>query len=234
MLLKDPSYPGPYKDKTPGKLGLTSVDTPDPATIVFHLQRPFSDFDYVAALPQTVPVPPAKDTGAHYQLHPVSTGPYKFQGYQLDKQFTLVKNPHWDPATDPNRKQLASKIVVNLNVNADTIDRNLIHNFADVDLAGTGVRAAARAQILASPSLKKNTDNALTDLLWFTYINTKVKPLDNVHCRRAIEYAADKVGFQTAYGGPVAGGNIASTVMPPNLRRLQEVRPLRGDQQTPR
>jgi peptide/nickel transport system substrate-binding protein len=78
VLLKDPGYPGPYKDKTPGKLGLTSVDTPDPATIVFHLQRPFSDFDYVAALPQTVPVPAVQDTGASYQLHPVSAGPYKF------------------------------------------------------------------------------------------------------------------------------------------------------------
>ena len=114
VLLKDPGYPGPYRDKAPGKLGLTSVSTPDPATIVFHLQRPFSDFDYVAALPQTVPVPAAADTGASYQLHPVSTGPYKFQSYQLDKQLTLVKNPHWNPAADPNRNQLADKIVINL------------------------------------------------------------------------------------------------------------------------
>jgi peptide/nickel transport system substrate-binding protein len=217
VLLKDPGYPGPYKDKTPGKLGLTSVDTPDPATIVFHLQRPFPDFDYVAALPQTVPVPAADDTGASYQLHPVSTGPYKFQSYQLDKQLTLVKNPHWDPAADPNRSQLADKIVVNLNVNADRIDQNLIHNFAHLDLSGTGVGTAARAQILASASLKKNADNAHTNLVWFTYINTKVKPLDNLHCRRAVEYAADKVIFQTAYGGPIAGGSIASTVLPPNL-----------------
>ena len=68
------------------------------------------------------------------------------------------------------------------------------------------MQAAARAQILASPSLKKNADNALTNLLWFTYINTKVKPLDNVHCRRAVEYAADKVAYQTAYGGPSPAG----------------------------
>jgi len=222
VLLKDPGYPGPYKDNTPGRLGLTSVGTPDPATIVFHLQRPFSDFDYVAALPQTVPVPAAQDTGASYQLHPVSTGPYRFRSYQPGKQLTLVKNPHWDPATDPNRSQLADKIVVNLNVNADRIDQNLIHNFADLDLAGTGVGTAARAQILASAPLKDNADNALTNLVWFTYINTKVKPLDNVHCRRAVEYAADKVIFQTAYGGPVAGGNIASTVLPPNLTGYQK------------
>jgi len=222
LLLKDPNYPGPYKDKTPDKMGLTSVDTPNSTTIVFHLQKPFADFDYVVAIPQTVPVPPAKDTGANYQLHPVSTGPYKFQSYQLDKQFTLVRNPHWSAATDPNRKQLASKFVFNLNVNADTIDNNLIHDFAELDMAGTGVQAAARAQILTSPSLRNNADNALSGFLWFTYINTKVKPLDNVHCRRAVQYAADKVAYQTAYGGPVAGGDIASTVMPPSVIGYQK------------
>ncbi len=217
LLLKDPKYPGPYKDKAPDKLGLTSVETPDATTIVFHLQKPFSDFDYVTALPQTVPVPPAKDKGANYQLHPVSTGPYMFQSYQPDKQFTLVKNPNWSAASDPNRKQLADKVVVNLNVNADTIDNNLIHNFADLDLAGTGVQAAARGQVLSSPSLKKNADNPLSGFQWFTYINSKVKPLNNVHCRRAIEYAADHVAYQTAYGGPIAGGDLASTVMTPAI-----------------
>jgi peptide/nickel transport system substrate-binding protein len=217
LLLTDPAYPGPYKDKTPGKMGLTSITTPDAATIVFHLQRPFSDFDYVAALPQTVPVPPAKDTGTNYQRHPVSTGPYMFASYQSGKQFTLVKNPNWDPATDPNRKQLASTMVFHLNVHPDMIDANLTHNFAQVDQGGFGVQAAARAQILASPQLKNNADDPLTGFLWFASINTKVKPLDNVHCRRAVEYAADKTAFQTAFGGPIAGGDIASTVMPPTL-----------------
>ena len=217
LLLKDPNYPGPYKDKAADKLGLSSVDTPNSTTIVFHLAKPFADFDYVVALPQTVPVPPAKDTGANYQLHPISTGPYMFQSYQLDKQFTLVKNPNWNAASDPNRKQLADKFVFKLNVNADTIDNNLLNNFAQIDQAGTGVQTAARAQILSDPSLRNNADNALSGFLWFTYINSKVKPLDDVHCRRAVQYAADKVAYQTAYGGPVAGGQIASTVLTPNI-----------------
>ena len=38
-----------------------------------------------------------------------------------------------------------------------------------------------------------------------------------MHCRQAIEYAANKTNLQTAYGGPVAGGAIASTVAPPNV-----------------
>ena len=53
--------------------------------------------------------------------------------------------------------------------------------------------------------------------MWFAYLNTKVAPLNNVHCREAIEFAANKTNLQTAYGGPYAGGAIASTAMPPNV-----------------
>ncbi len=222
VLLTDPKYPGPYKDKTKDKMGLTSVTTPDATTIVFHLAKPFSDFNYVVAIPQTDPVPPSKDTGANYQLNPVSTGPYKFQSYQLNKTLTLVPNTNWNPADDTEAKQLASKIVVSMNVNANDIDNRLMANDLDIDLAGTGVQAAARAKILASPSLKQSSDDALSGFLWFYYLNTKVKPLNNLACRQAVEYAANKVNLQTAFGGPIAGGDIGSTVMPPNILGYQK------------
>ena len=216
-LLKDPTYPGPYKDRAKNLMGLTSVTTPNATTIVFHLAQPFADFNYVTAIPQTAPVPPGKDTGASYQLHPWSTGPYKFQSYQLNKQLTLVPNTSWNPATDPNAKQLVSKIVVTMNVNANDIDNRLMANDLDIDMTGTGVQAAARAKILSSPALMKQADDPVSGFLWFYYLNTKVPPLNNIACRRAIEYAANKTNLQTAYGGPVAGGAIGSTVAPPNL-----------------
>ena len=213
-LLADPTYPGPYKDK---KGTLTSVTTPDAYTIQFHLLKPFPDFNYVAAIPQTAPVPPSKDTGANYQLNPISSGPYMFSSYQLNKQATLVDNPNWTPTEDPQASQLASKIVLDLNVNADDLDNRLLAGDIDVDAQGTGVQAAARAKILSSPTLMKNADDALSGFLWFADLNTKVAPMNNVACREAVEYAADKTEQQDAYGGPYAGGAIASTVMPPNI-----------------
>ena len=208
------TYKGPFKDKTGN---LTSVVTPDATTIVFHLNQPFADFNYVVAFPQTAPVPPAKDTGTNYQLHPLSTGPYVIQSYQLDKQYTLVPNPHWNPSWDPQVKQLASKIIVNLNVNANDIDSRLLAGDIQVDQSGSGVQAAARSRILSSSTLKANSDNPVNGFMWFYYINTKVPPLNNIHCRMAIEFAANKTNLQTAYGGPV-GGNIASTAMPPTVK----------------
>jgi peptide/nickel transport system substrate-binding protein len=210
-------YPGPYKDRAMNLMGLTAIQTPNPTTIVFTLAHPFADFNYVAAIPQSSPVPPAKDTGANYQLHPVSVGPYMFQSYQLNKQLTLVPNPHWNPATDPNAKQLVGKITVTMNMNANDIDSRLLAGVLSVDAAGTGVQAAARARILSSTSLKAQSDNPISGFLWFAYLNTKVAPLNNVHCRQAILYAANHTNYQTAYGGPYAGGAIATTVAPPNV-----------------
>ncbi len=211
------SYKGPFKDKTGN---LTSVTTPDPSTVVFQLKQPFGDFDFVVAFPQTAPVPPAKDTGANYQNHPISTGPYMFQSYQLNKQYTLVPNPQWNPSWDPQVKQLPSKIIVNLNVNAPDIDNRLLAGDIQVDFPGSGVQAAARARILSSPSLKAQSDDPVNGFMWFYYLNTKVPPLNNVHCRKAVEYAANKTNLQTAYGGPY-GGNIASTAMPPTILGYQ-------------
>jgi peptide/nickel transport system substrate-binding protein len=147
----------------------------------------------------------------------MSTGPYKFQSYQLNKQLVLVPNTFWNPATDPNAKQLVSKIVVTMNMNANDIDNRLLAGDLNVDMAGTGVQAAARAKILSSPSLKASSDDPVSGFLWYAYLNTVVPPMNNVHCRMAIEYAANKTNLQTAYGGPYAGGAIASTVAPPNI-----------------
>jgi peptide/nickel transport system substrate-binding protein len=213
------TYKGPYKDKS--ATGLTAVTTPDPTTVVFHLAKPFADMNYVVAIPQTAPVPQAKDTGANYQLNPISSGPYMFQSYQLNKQFTLVKNPNWNAAIDPQVKQLASKVIVNLNANANDIDNRLIAGGIQMDMAGTGVQSAARARILSNPTLKASSDNPISGFMWFEYIDVKVPPLNNVHCRMAIEYAANKTTLQNAYGGPY-GGAIASTAMPPNIIGYQK------------
>jgi peptide/nickel transport system substrate-binding protein len=214
LLLGDPQYPGPYKDPNGD---LTSITTPDRYTIEFHLASPFPDFNYVVSIPQTAPVPQDKDTGASYQLNPVSSGPYMFQSYSLGKQAVLVDNPNWVPQEDPQAKQLVSKITLTMNVNADDIDSRLLAGDLDVDAAGSGVQAAARAKILSSPALMKSADDAPSSRLWFIYLDTQVAPLTNVACRQAIEYAANKTALQAALGGPYAGGSVASTTLLPGM-----------------
>ncbi|MCG6498566.1 ABC transporter substrate-binding protein [Kitasatospora sp. A2-31] len=211
-------YEGPYKDKTGD---LKSIETPDDLTVVFHLKHAFADFDYLVSAPQTAPVPQAKDTGADYVKHVVSSGTYKFESYEDGKQAVLVPNTNWDKSTDPIRKQLADKLVLKMNIDQATVDKDLLAGNAQVDLVGAGVDPQTQAQILRDPKLKAKTDNAYGGRLVYTAINTKVAPFDNLDCRKAVQYAIDKVSVQTALGGPIRG-SIANTVLPPDIPGHQD------------
>lgn len=214
-------YTSPYQDPSPDKLGLTAIETPDDRTIVFKLVKPFSGFDYIAQVPATIPVPQAKDTGTQYKQRVISTGPYMFETNELGKSFTLVRNPNWDPATDPNRTALPDRIEVALNTNADDIDNRLLSGDLDVAIEGSGVASAAQGRILADQALRANTDNAVVARLWYTAINGEVAPLDNIHCRKAVMFAADRTGYQRAYGGST-GGDIATNLMPPVITGAEQ------------
>ncbi|TQF03385.1 ABC transporter substrate-binding protein [Kitasatospora acidiphila] len=219
-LVDNPTpYQGPYKDKDPA--GLHSIGTPDDTTITFQLKQPFADFDYLVSAPDTAPVPQAKDEGANYVKHIVSSGSYKFQSYDDGKGAVLVPNTNWDASTDPLRKQLADKIVLKMNIDQQTIDQDLMSGNAQVDLVGGGVDPQTQAKILLDPKLKAQSDNAAGGRLAYLALNTKQAPLDNADCRKAVEYAIDKVAVQTAEGGPIRG-DIATTVLPPDVTGHQD------------
>jgi len=213
-------YKGPYK--TPTMNTDSAITTPDDNTIVFHLKVAFGGFDYLAALPQTVPVPQAKDTGAKYKEKVVSSGPYMFDTNDPGKSFSLKRNPNWDQATDPLRKALPDRYEVQLGVNADDLDNRLLNGDVDLDVVGTGLQSATLSGVLSDPAKKAQTDNPLIARLWYVSINPQVKPLDNIDCRKAVEYAADRTGYQAAYGGEFSGGQIATTLLPPQIPGYQK------------
>ncbi|MCD0450122.1 ABC transporter substrate-binding protein [Actinocorallia sp. API 0066] len=207
-------YKGPYKDKAPA--GLKSIKTPDKYTIVFNLNTPFAEFDYLAYMPQTAPVPRAKDNGLNYKKNIVSSGPYQIDSYDVGKSMKLSRNPHWDAATDPVRKALPDTISVALNQEQDDIDNKLMSGALDMDLAAGGVGPAAQPKVLGGTQ-KANSDAASGSALTYMTIDGRVAPFDNIACRRAVQYAIDKVSVQTSLGGPISGGDIASTVLPPTV-----------------
>jgi peptide/nickel transport system substrate-binding protein len=215
-------YKGPYVD--PNVDGITAIETPDDYTIKFNLKSSFSGFDYFMGLPASIPVPQAKDTGTKYKEHVISTGPYKFDTNELGKKFTLVRNENYDPATDPatGRKPLADKIEVELNVNADDVDNRLQSGDLDISIEGTGVQPAGQAKVLNDPTLKAKADNPTSARTWFTVLNSDVAPLDNIDCRKAVLYAADKSAYQRSYGG-ATGGTIATSLMPPVIPGARKI-----------
>lgn len=208
-------YKGPFKSK--GVNTDSAITTPDDSTIVFHLKQPFGGFDYFAMLPQTSPVPAAKDTGEKYKEHVISTGPYMFDQNELGKHFTLKRNPNWDASTDPNRPALPDGYDVQIGLKGEDIDNQIIDGSLHVDVPGTGVQPASLTKVLQNPDVKARADNPTIARLWYTSVIPTVAPLDNINCRIAVQYAVDKVGYQLAYGGEFSGGEIATTVMVPGI-----------------
>jgi peptide/nickel transport system substrate-binding protein len=218
-LADDGGYKGPYKDTSPD--GLKSIETPDPYTIVFHLSKPFADMNYLATFSQTAPVEQKFDKGASYQQAIQSSGPYKFSSFNESTGATFVRNPQWDPKSDPIRKALPDKIVLKYNVNQTTIDEHLINDDTTVDIQGTGVASKTQPKLLVNAKEKAQTDNPFAGAEEYLALDNKVKPLDNVNCRIAVQYATDKAGMVDAVGGSVKGV-AATTVTPPTVAGYQK------------
>jgi peptide/nickel transport system substrate-binding protein len=217
-------YAGPYKDKDPTMAKFTAVETPDDNTIIFHLKDSFAGFDYLVMIPSSAPVPPAKDTGTKYKEHVVSTGPYMMQKHDLGKEMVLVRNPNYDPSTDPatGRKALPDTIDLAIKVSAEDIDQRLLSGDLDVAISGEGVLPATLAQTINNPDKKKFLDQAKQARLWFSSLSDDVAPFDNIHCRKAVLYGADHQGYQRAYGGD-NGGDVATNLMPTQIPGFREI-----------
>ena len=103
-------------------------------------------------IPQTAPVPPDKDTGANYQLHTDLHRPVHVPELPAEQ----AAGPGPEPAverrrTEPERQRSCpARSCVNMNMNPNDVDNRLLAGDAQVDCAGTGVQAAARAKILSN------------------------------------------------------------------------------------
>lgn len=206
----DGKYKGPYKDTS--EKGLEAIETPDDKTIVFKLPKPNSDFENMLAMPSGSPVKKSEDSKAKYANEPFSSGPYKFESYRPGKSAVLVRNDKWKKSSDPIRPALPDKVTVTFSPNKEENDKKLIEGEYDIDMNGTGMTQSGR--ITAIQDHKANVDNMETDFIRYVALVTKTKPLDNVHCRKAVFYGTDYAALQKVRGGELAAGEIATNALP--------------------
>ncbi|MGV9556257.1 ABC transporter substrate-binding protein [Streptomyces sp. NPDC003401] len=208
-------YKGPYKDTSADKLGLKAIETPDDKTIVFKLPVANSDFEEMLALVSASPVRQDMDTKAKYGLKPFSSGPYKFASYSPGKDLKLVRNTNWKQASDPVRKAYPDEITIKFFSDANQLDQRLLSGDLDLDLNQTGMSPQGRTTALKQH--KANLDNPVSGYVRYAVFPQSVAPFDKLECRKAVILGADHVSLQTARGGPIAGGDIGTNMLPPSV-----------------
>ncbi|MFF3689624.1 ABC transporter substrate-binding protein [Streptomyces sp. NPDC002187] len=206
-------YQGPARGKH-----LDSIKTPDEQTIVFELRKPFAEFPYATVLPTFAPVPKAKDKGPQYDNRPFSSGPYKIESYDRDKQLLLVRNTHWDPGTDTVRKAYPDKVVVVMGLKGNQIDDRLIAGRGqDASAVPWGkLRPESTPKVLTKGDVRKRLLAESTNCTEMVQLHTGRAPFDNVKVRQAVQYALDRESILTASGGP-ALNDVATAYMPGSL-----------------
>ncbi|GAA2995113.1 ABC transporter substrate-binding protein [Kitasatospora albolonga] len=211
--------PEDYKGPLTGqRLGKESIEVPDEKTIVFHLKRPVAEFGYTVTLPTFAPVPKAKEAGANYSNHPVSSGPYKIESYDRGKRMVLVRNTFWDEKTDTVRKAYPDKIVVDQTLKGTGVAERLIadqgedkNSLSYVDLVASKI-----SEVLTNPELKARLISENAGCTTSLQMDNSKAPFNDPKVRLAMQYAVDKESFQAAQGGP-AFVDIATTYLPPVL-----------------
>jgi peptide/nickel transport system substrate-binding protein len=72
---------------------VASIETPDAATVVFHLTEPYASFLWNLARPAVGIVP--HDAGPDFSRHPIGSGPFRFVSQSQDEEVVVERNPDY-------------------------------------------------------------------------------------------------------------------------------------------
>jgi peptide/nickel transport system substrate-binding protein len=114
-------------------------------------------------------------------------------------------------------------VELTIGMDVDDLDTRLIDGEFDINLEGRGLQHAAQHRVMADGALRSHTDNPRTSFLHFVSIQPHIPPFGDVHARRAVHHAADKILLQEARGGPVTGGDLTTALFPPRLPAHQDL-----------
>jgi peptide/nickel transport system substrate-binding protein len=130
--IRDPALKSPKKESLEK---IDSIEVLDPHTIKFHLYEPFAPF-LVNMTIGIVPQDAAVEMGEDFGVHPVGTGPFKFESWMQDHEVKLVawKGCFSDP---PRLDELFFKIIPEDTVRVLELEKGsvqLIQNLIPADL----------------------------------------------------------------------------------------------------
>jgi peptide/nickel transport system substrate-binding protein len=201
---------------------ISGLTAPDARTLKITLDQPAGDFPSILTQSFFAPVPgeyaARYAVGDNYSGHVVGSGPYTPSTYIPGRLVVFVRNPNWDPATDPLRTAWVDHIHVRLGVGISSIQQQIEHEEADLSLTSHVPQAriaALRGDPERSARLSVNTTGTQLHLVLGT--QRAAGAIADVRVRRAVNYAVDKVAYRDAIAGRfAANGELASTILAPD------------------
>jgi peptide/nickel transport system substrate-binding protein len=197
--------------------GMTAVDD---KTLEITLTRPAGDFPYRMMMHATAPIPDGAADGhdKDYGRFLISSGPYMFEGadeasapptepfpgYEPGQSIVLVRNPSWSADTDPLREAYLDRMEIQIGLTAD--DGALRVDSGELHLMLDSVPPAQQIQAYqGDPERQDQLFSFVGDGVYYISFNIAEPPFDDVHVRRAVNFALDRAGLLQIRGGPLFG-----------------------------
>jgi peptide/nickel transport system substrate-binding protein len=211
-------YKGPFSDEH-----LDSIEAPDDTTLVFHLNRPYGDFGWIASTPAFAPVPEDSGEPESYATAPVASGPYRLESYSPGANAVLARNDNWDASTDQARTGGPDQITYQLAQDDSVVAQSIIADRDDAknSFLSTFVPTAQLVQAQKDANVGDRLVTSGPGALEYLALNTASDTLKDVKVRQAIQYAVDKEAYRTAKGGEISG-DYATTLITPGIQGREE------------
>ncbi|MFB9951724.1 ABC transporter substrate-binding protein [Rhizobium puerariae] len=167
--------------------GVTAVD---PMTVQFKLKTQYPAFLALLSTGPCLMVSPAADAAGTIGARAVGTGSYKLQEYKSGEYVLQVRNTDWWGGAPKGEDE------IRWSWTAEPSVMNMALQTGDADVINPFPSAFAQ-QVKANPEMKLSTTDG-SAVFWVS-LNTRMKPLDDVRVRQALNYATDREGIVKAF-----------------------------------
>lgn len=200
-----------FDDAAGGKsTNISGITVNSPTSITFKLSRPDATFLHVMAInfASVVPKEDAEKFGPDFGKNPVGSGAFKFTSWALGQKLTIDKNADYYREGLPKLDQINFEVGVDPTVALQRLKNN------EVDVLGDSIPAA---NYIAE---KENSDNEGLIIeggqlqTGYVTLNVKIKPLNNVKVRQAVNHAIDKDRIVQILNGRA---DAANQPLPPSM-----------------
>jgi peptide/nickel transport system substrate-binding protein len=152
-----------------------------------------------------------------YAQHVISTGPYYVSEYSPKTSITLKRNPNWSPSSDEVRKAYVDEIDIREGFDNSVCIQKVLNDEYDTWVTpGCAPIGAQLRKIVTTGDYSDRSFDGPQAATAYVFMNTTLKPFDNLDVRRAVEYAIDKQNLLKLQGGSYVG-SIATSVLPPGI-----------------